>query len=328
MSIQNSITSKFTVIIVNYNGGDLLKDCVLSITKTGLAAHQIIIVDNGSKDSSIALLLQSTPGCKIIKNGCNAGFSKAVNKGLFYAKTDYSVLVNNDAQLDINAFNALHEAFENHPRAAFLGGRLLNLDGSFQNSIAPFPRLLTEIIPRPIQRMIWPSRTGSYHTTDTDIPVESVIGALFSIRMTAIPSIGFLDEDFFFFLEETEWCYRAWQKNWEVWHVPAARATHIQGATAKKFSALARIEFHRSRLKYFKKTKPNIYQIILIITWIKSISNTLSNSIAVLITLGLSKKILEKSIVYWRILIWYLNGRPEDVGLPDKCIMPATPRSK
>lgn len=316
---MNAITSHFTAIIVNYNGGNLLLDCVRSILCTGLTPQQIVVVDNGSKDRSIEHLQQQISGCRLVLMGCNAGFAKAVNQGLKQTTTNYAVLINNDAQVDSGAFTALHQAFEAHPRAAFLGARLLNQDGSLQNAIAPFPRLLPELLPRPVQRLFWPQRTEGRYSAEQDIQVESVIGALFSIRMAAIRSIGVLDEDFFFFLEETEWCHRAWQQGWEVWHIPAVRAVHLQGATAKKFNALARIEYHRSRLSYFSKTAPASYPLILVITWIKAVVNALSNSLAVLLTLGLSSKIRQKSAVYWKILAWYLSGRPHDVGLPDKC---------
>lgn len=316
---MNTVTTRFTAIIVNYNGGKLLLDCVRSILNAGLAPQQIVIVDNGSRDHSIQDLQEQIPGCELILMGCNAGFAKAVNQGLKQTTTDYAVLINNDARIDPGVFAALHQAFKAHPRAAFLGGRLLNEDGSLQNAIAPFPRLLSELVPRPFQRMLWPQRTEGRHSADQDIQVESVIGALFSIRMAATHSVGLLDEDFFFFLEETEWCHRAWGLGWEVWHIPSARAVHLQGATAKKFNALARIEYHRSRLTYFRKIAPTSYPLMLLISWLKAFANAVSNSLAVLITLGQSAKIRQKSGVYWKILGWYLSGCPNNVGLPDKC---------
>ena len=316
---MSAITTRFTAIIVNYNGGELLLDCVRSIQNAGLVPQQIVVVDNGSKDQSIEWLQREISGCRLVLMGCNAGFAKAVNQGLRQTTSDYAVLINNDARIDRSALTALHQAFETHPRAAFLGGRLLNEDGSLQNAIALFPQVAAEWLPRPILKLLWPKRIEGRYNAEQDIQVESVIGALFSIRMAATLPLGLLDEDFFFFLEETEWCHRAWQHGWEVWHIPAAQAVHLQGATAKKFNALARIEFHRSRLTYFKKTDPSGYLAVLLITWIKAFANALSNSLAVLLTLGLSTKIRQKSAVYWKILAWYLSGCPQDVGLPDKC---------
>jgi N-acetylglucosaminyl-diphospho-decaprenol L-rhamnosyltransferase len=320
--------ARFTAIIVNYNGGDLLVDCVRSLQDAGLPLGQIVVVDNGSRDVSIDTLQQQLPGCRLLRMGCNAGFAKAVNHGLAHTDTEFAVLVNNDAQLDAQALIALAQAFDAHQQAAFLGGRLLNQDGSLQNAIAPFPRLSTELLPRPLQKLLWPRRADGRYAGDLDIQVESVIGALFSVRMNALREIGALDEAFFFFLEETEWCHRAWRKGWQVWHIPAARAVHRQGATAKKFNALARIEYHRSRLIYFKKTAPASYPLVLAITWLKAILNAASNALALIITLGLSNKLRQKSQVYGHILGWYLSGRPAHVGLPDKCPAPDTSSSE
>jgi N-acetylglucosaminyl-diphospho-decaprenol L-rhamnosyltransferase len=319
MSLEHQ---RFTAIVVNYNGDELLLDCVRSVLQAGLPPEQIVVVDNGSRDPSMALLQQHVPTCHQILMGCNAGFAAAVNRALRHVKTEFAVLINNDARIKPDTLPALLQAFEAHPHAAFIGGRLLNQDGTLQNAIASFPRLRTELVPPLLRKIVWPESSGR-HDADRDIQVESVIGALFSVRMQATQQIGILDEAFFFFLEETEWCHRAHQLGWEVWHAPRAQAVHLQGATAKKFNALARIEFHRSRLTYFKKTAPAHYPLVFAITWVKAVMNALSNSIAVLLTLGLSGKISRKAVVYWKILQWYLMGRPHDVGLPDKCPPPA-----
>ncbi len=318
------IHQRFTAIIINYNGHDLLLDCVRSILEAGLSHEHIVVVDNGSKDDSMKMLLEQVPNCSNILMGCNAGFAAAVNTALRRVDTEFAVLINNDARITSTTLPALLQAFQTHPQAAFIGGRLLNQDGSLQNAIAPFPRLTTEFLPPLLRKILRPEQSGRY-SAEHDIRVESVIGAMFAIRMRATHQIGLLDEDFFFFLEETEWCHRATQLGWEVWHVPTAQALHLQGATAKKFNAMARIEFHRSRLTYFGKTAPGQYPLVLTIAWLKAILNALTNSIVVLLTLGLSVKIRQKSGVYWKILHWYVTGRPDDVGLPDKC--PASMRT-
>ncbi len=318
----------FTAIIVNYNGEELLIDCINSIVEAGIKPCHIIIIDNGSKDNSINKLKEHDLHCQTTLLGCNAGFAKAVNIGLKQVKTEFAVLINNDASVTPNAFHEIKKSFKLHPKAAFIGGRLLNKDGSNQHSIAPFPRLLSEICPGFIRRIISPKRFDNEFLTNQDIRVESVIGALFSIRMSALNQIGLLDEDFFFFLEETEWCHRAAQLQWETWHAPLAQAIHFQGATAKKYNALARIEYHRSRLTYYKKTSPNNYQLALSILFLKAIINATTNLAAVLITLFMAPKLRKKTMVYCNILIWYLLGRPENIGLPDKCPAGISPCTK
>ena len=317
--MTQDVASRFSVVIVNYNGGDMLLDCVRSVRAAGLSASRIIVVDNGSRDDSIARLLREWPACVTVRMGCNAGFARAVNRGLAEVTTEFALLLNNDARLEADACRALAAAFDMNFRAAFLGGRLLYEDGRLQNSVAAFPRLYTEFVPRVLLRALWPARYQGRPGGDEPVRVESVIGALFAVRMKAVDDLGALDEEFFFFLEETEWCHRAARHGWEVWHVPTARAIHAQGATAKKHNAMARIEYHRSRLLYFRKTAPGFYPLTLLVACVKAGINAFGNGLLAVLTLGLAPRIKAKAGVDGRIFAWYLQGRPADVGLPDKC---------
>lgn len=310
---------RFSVIIVNYNGGDMLLDCVRSVQAAGLPLGQVIVVDNGSRDDSMARLEIEYAACVTMRMGCNSGFARAVNRGLARVDTEFALLLNNDARLAPGVFEALAEGFDAKPRAAFVGGRLLHEDGRLQNSVAAFPRVYAEFVPRALLRFLWPDRYRGRPVGNDPVKVESLIGALFGVRMEAVRNFGLLDEDFFFFLEETEWCRRAARHGWEVWFMPLVRAIHAQGATAKKHNALARIEYHRSRLIYFRKTAPGLFPLALLLAWIKAAFNALSNSLLVLLTLGLAPRFRSRAAVNGRILAWYLQGRPDDVGLPDKC---------
>lgn len=310
---------RFSVVIVNYNGGDMLLDCVRSVLESGLPMRQVVVVDNGSRDGSMARLEAMWPAGVSVRMGCNAGFARAVNRGLAEVTTEFALLLNNDARLEPGAWNALSEVFDQKARAAFLGGRLLHEDGRLQNAVAPFPRLYADFLPRALLRAVWPARYRGRPKGDAPLRVESLIGAMFAVRMAAVREFGALDEDFFFFLEETEWCHRAARRGWEVWHVPAARAVHAQGATAKKHNALARIEYHRSRLIYFRKTLPAWYPLSLSLAWLKAGLNAVGNLVLAVLTLGLAPRVRAKAAVSARVFGWYVQGRPAGVGLPDKC---------
>jgi N-acetylglucosaminyl-diphospho-decaprenol L-rhamnosyltransferase len=314
-----SAAARFTVVVVNYNGEKMLLDCAQSVIEAGISETQLIVVDNGSRDQSLQQLQNHLPTCRIIRNGCNAGFARAVNKGLREVTTEFAILLNNDARLGPAAPQALAIMFDSHAQAAILGGRLRYEDGRLQNAVAAFPTLTAEILPKALLRWRWPQRYAGRPTGDIPLQVESVIGALLAVRMDAAKQIGLLDEDFFFFLEETEWCLRATQRGWQVWHVPAAVAIHAQGGTAKRYNALARVEYQRSKLLYFRKTTPARYPLILIILFSKAGLNALFNGVACVLSLGLPRRLREKTAVYLSVLGWYLRGRPADVGLPDKC---------
>jgi N-acetylglucosaminyl-diphospho-decaprenol L-rhamnosyltransferase len=305
------ISQRFTVIIVNYNGVDFLVPALDSLIESGINVHQIILVDNGSSDHSTTLINNKYPEATLIRNGCNAGFAAAVNRGLRLVQTEFSLLFNNDALIDSRALSELGSVFDEQPKAAILGARLINLDGSTQNSIAPYPTLFNEVIKH---KKLKNSRYNS------PTKVESVIGACLAVRMSSLKKTGFLDETFFFFLEETELCWRAAQLGYEIYYVPGAIATHFQGGTANKFRTEARIEFQRSKLIYYKKVGgTNAWIAASFILTAKSLINFLSNFMVFILSLGSSKSYRVKSTGYLKILLWHLLFRPSSWGLPNKC---------
>jgi Predicted glycosyltransferases len=139
------------------------------------------------------------------------------------------------------------------------------------------------------------------------------------VRIRAVEAFGLLDEDSFSFLEETEWCYRAHQQGWQVWQVPEAQAVHLQGSTAKRYEALARIEFQRSKLLYFAKTAPRFARLYPVIFGFQAMINAVSNSVIMVLGGGFFSKSRRRTAVYWRVFLWYITGRPSHVGLPGKC---------
>ena len=302
----------FTAIVINYNGADFLINAVASLADTGLAFEKIIVVDNGSTDNSISSLEIEYPDVVIINIGCNAGFAVAVNKGLKLVTTEFALLFNNDALIDKKALVEFENVFGLKPQAAILGAKLLHTNNTLQHSIAPFPSIAQELV-----------KSTKYKSIDLNVVtrVDSVIGACLAIRMSALEKIGSLDEDFFFFLEETELCWRANHMGYEVYYVPNAVATHIQGGTASKFKSLARIEFHRSKLIYYKKTGGWVLWFVAsMVLLIKSLVNFLSNLIVFLLSLGMSQSYKSKTVDYFKILLWHFLFRPKDWGLPNKCL--------
>lgn len=311
---------RFTVIIVNYNGGAMLLDCVRSALAEGVPAAQVIVVDNGSGDGSIPLLTSQIPQAVVIRNPCNAGFARAVNQGLRRVGTDFALLLNNDAQLQPGALAAFARVFAQRPRLALAGGQLLYADGRRQNSVAAIPTLTTEIVPRALLKLIQPRRYSGKLESDRPVPVESVIGACLAVRIAVLAEVGLLDEDFFFYMEETEWCLRARRRGYEICHVPDAKAIHAQGKTANAFRTQARIEFQRSKLMFFAKTGGRlIYFFVLSLLLLRSFVNASANSLLCLLTLCVNRRLRAKAAGYWTICAWHILQRPDDWGLPNKC---------
>ena len=150
--------ARFTVVIVNYNGGAMLLDCVQSAVAEHVPASQIVVVDNGSTDHSIDSLAAAFPSINIILNSCNEGFARAVNRGLRIATGEFALLLNNDARLEPGALQAFADGFGRFPKLAIAGGQLRYPDGRLQSAFAPLPSLAEELLPRPILKLLWPRR--------------------------------------------------------------------------------------------------------------------------------------------------------------------------
>jgi N-acetylglucosaminyl-diphospho-decaprenol L-rhamnosyltransferase len=317
--------ARFSVVVVNYNGGLMLQDCVLSVVRESVPESKIIVVDNGSHDDSIELVQGSIDGLTVIRNSCNAGFARAVNQGIKRAEAEPSpaefiLLLNNDAQLEPGALRAFADGFDSLPNLAIAGGQLRYPDGRLQSAFAPLPSLAEEILPLILLKLISPDRYRRKTLVDNPISVECVLGACLSVRSAILPDLGLLDEDYFFFFEEIEWCQRASRIGAEVYYLPAARAVHRQGETANRFRGPSRAEYQRSKLTFFRKTRtPSAYRVVSAVLVLRTLINALSGIVMCVATLFLDKRLRLKARTYWYLLLWHVLLRPASWGLPGKC---------
>jgi N-acetylglucosaminyl-diphospho-decaprenol L-rhamnosyltransferase len=316
----NNAGGRFAVIIVNYNGGAMLEDCVRSAMRERLPASQIIVVDNGSRDGSIENLERSIDGLTVIRNNCNAGFARAVNQGIKHTSAEFTLLLNNDAQLEPGALQAFAQGFDSLPNLAIAGGQLHYPDGRLQSAFAPLPSVVEEILPLTLLKLISRQRFRRKSLQENPIAVECVLGACLCVRNSFLSRLGLLDEDYFFFFEEIEWCQRAWRLGAEVYYLPAARAIHGGGQTANRFRGPSRVEYQRSKLTFFRKTRsPAAYLTVSAFLVLRTLINALSGTVISAATLFLNKRLRLKAGTYWYLLCWHLLLRPAAWGLPGKC---------
>jgi hypothetical protein len=322
----SSAGARFAVVVVNYNGGAMLKPCVQSALREGVPSSQIIVVDNGSHDDPIQSLLHSVDAIAVIRNSCNAGFAKAVNQGIKHASAtpspaEFVLLLNNDAQLEPGALQAFASGFDRLPNLALAGGQLHYPDGRLQSAFAPLPSLAEEILPRFLLKLIAPVRFQRKTQDENPVAVECVLGACLSVRIAVLTRLGLLDEDYFFFFEEIEWCQRAWRMGAEVYYLPAARAVHGQGQTANRFRGPSRVEYQRSKLTFFRKTRSfAAYFAVSVFLVLRTLINALFGTVMCAATLFLNKRLRLKAGTYWYLLWWHLMLRPTSWGLPGKCL--------
>lgn len=316
----------FSILLVNWNTAELTLKAIQSALDDSAAngiSVEIIVVDNGSSDDSLQRIRESQPGVVIIENGSNLGFARAVNKGLAVRTGRHVILLNTDATLRPGALKAILRAFEENPHVGIVGANLLNEDGSPQNSIAPFPTLLTEVVNKALLQFLSPTRHERKvrNTSKEVLDVDSVIGACLAIRGEALTAIGPLDERFFFFFEETDWCFRAHKLGWRVVIAPDAKVVHGQGKSSETVLVDVRIEYYRSRYRYFLKNHGKWRTILLFeFMLLKLAVETVSAVITLGVSMGSSLRARRRLDVVIRLLVWHVRGCPMSWGLEGRSV--------
>ena len=299
-----------SIIIVTMGDDEYLQACLGSILEYTACAHEIILVNNSPE----ALGLSEKDGIRIIENRRNLGFARAVNKGIEAARGEMILLFNPDAQLNYDVISPLISFLQTHESAGIAGVQLIFPDGTHQNSVDIIPNLLTQFLNKSLLKIMFSKAYPSKRSQFTrPVRVPSVIGACMMIKRQVIETIGLLDEGFFLYLEETDFCKRATDAGFEVWHLPGLKVMHHQGITARAFDLARKIEFTRSMYRFFAKhrgTSPN--KALFGLNIIKSIIEMTGNLALCFTAKGHAR--LKKSRT---ILLWHVLGRPVSWGLED-----------
>jgi GT2 family glycosyltransferase len=305
--------ARLSFILVNWNTKGHILEALRSIVDTVHDyRHEIFVVDNGSTDGSPEAIRKTFPRARLIRNEENLGFARAVNQALTQARGSYCMLVNSDARLTEGAIKTLTTFMEENPDVGIAGGQLMNEDGSRQNSIAPFPSLATELLNKRLLRILFPRQyPGKERDYPAPLDVDSLVGACIIVRCQAIDEVGMLDEGYFFFMEETDWCLRLKKQGWRISFVPQARILHLQGASASLAKAEARIEYYRSRYRFFTKWHGRRRTAFLKIGLVLR----LVVEVAVNALLLWNKRYRTRWRTYCRLLSWHLRSCPSNEGL-------------
>lgn len=296
-------------------------DCLNSIYKTVKDINvEIYVVDNNSTDGSQAAVKKKFPDVKLIENETNTGFAHANNQALRIMQGRFAVLLNSDAVLKENSVKRLLAFMTSTPRAGIAGVQLLNEDGSRQNSIDNFPSTETEIFNKSILRLFFPGKYPSKNMSYKDpIEVDSVIGACMMVRKEAMDDVGVFDEDYFIFLEETDWCFRMYKKGWKVYHVPDAEVFHLSGHSKKRILWRSQIEYYISLYKFFRKNRtPLSYLSLRILKPWKIFINLILNILGNLITLFQKEGLRNRLLKYYKLFVWHLLMCPDSMGIQKK----------
>jgi hypothetical protein len=308
-----------SIIIVTRNTCALTRDAIRSaLDGCDSLAEEIIIVDNGSTDETASVLPREFPKIQFIRSEQNLGFARACNLAAKSARGEFLLLLNSDARLAPEALARAVAWMRALPDCAVAGAQLINADGARQNSIANFPTLATELLNKSLLRRLRPGKyPGKEHDFRRPVEVETVVGAFMLIRKQTWDALGGLDERYFFFFEETDFCLRATRNQLRVFHLPDVRVWHGQGQTARQVSVDARIEYWRSRYAYFAKNHRRPIRLVLAAgLWLRLLSDSLAAGLCLLATLGQNARWRERGRVCAALVCWHLRGCSKEAGLP------------
>ncbi len=307
-----------SVIIVSWNTKELLLQCLESLFRAlGTLEAEVFVVDNGSADGSPEAVKRTFPAVKLIENRANLGFAKASNQALQQSQGTYLLLLNPDTRVKEGAIQGLLSFLEGHPDAGVAGAQLLNPDGSKQNSIANFPSLATELLNKSLLRRLFPGKfPGKGRHYEAPLEVDSVIGACMMVRREAAERVGWLDEDYFLFLEETDWCFRIKKAGWRIYHCPEAEIYHLQGKSGESQRKRAKVEYYQSRYLFFRKNRGQGSRAILHVAVIlKLFVEVVSLGLGVLLTFFSRPRWKHKFLNALYLLEWHLRLCPRGMGL-------------
>ena len=249
-----------SVIIVSWNACDYLVQCLKSLTPdVCVYPMEIIVVDNASSDGSAEAVASRFPNVRLIRNSANLGFAKANNIGIAHSRGRYLALINSDVKLLPHCLTRLVDYCEQHPEVGMVGPRIFGGDGKLQRSCRGFPTLwnmfcralaLDRIFPR---YKLFTSYT-LWHWLQNDLrTVDILAGSFWLVRRQAVEQVGLLDESFFMYGEDMDWCKRFWDRGWKLVFVPSAEAFHYGGASSANAPLRFYIEKQRADFQYWKK---------------------------------------------------------------------------
>lgn len=244
---------KVSVIILAWNSARKIEACLASLPAGLTVSHEVIVVDNGSRDRTVAVLRNRYPQVRIIANRKNRGVAPARNQGIRYAQGEYILILDDDTIVHPGALDRLVQLLDARPEVGLCGPKLVDAEGQLCLSCRLFPTLLDKLgrrFPSALTHRAARRAELADWAHDTLRPVDYVIGACQLIRRRALDEVGLLDERIFYGPEDVDLCLRMRQAGWQVVYQPAAVVTHAEQRIAR--SAFSRIGWkHLRGLAYY-----------------------------------------------------------------------------
>jgi len=252
--------AQISVIVVSWNGREYLRDCLQSIRQTRASSvHEVIVVDNASADGSPEMVAAEFPEVRLLRMEQNLGFARANNLAFEQATGSHLALVNSDVVVHPGCLQELAAFLDDHDDVGMVGPRIIGGDGQLQRTCRCLPSVWNSLCRAVALDRLFPrypmfsSYEMRYFGHDRVAEVEVLSGCFCMVRRKAIDEVGGLDERFFFYAEDFDWCKRFVEAGWRVTFDPRATATHFGGGSTSQAPVRYSIEILRANLKYWQK---------------------------------------------------------------------------
>jgi GT2 family glycosyltransferase len=267
---MSEIETKLSIIVTNHKNAELLKLCLDSVKRASEnLSREIFVLDAEAEEETEEIMADSFGEIKYVPFKENTGYSKLVNAGLAEAQGEYILILNGDMVIFPDALEKMLQYMQTHEEVGILAPQLLNFNGTIQESCFRFYKPETILYRR---TFLGKTKRGKkdlerFSMKDFDFEesreVDWVLGAALMIRRDALNQVGPMDERFFMYFEDVDWCKRFWNKGWKVVYYPEAKMHHYHGRMSRKSNFMSHF-FNRyawihlsSGIKYFLKHKSN-----------------------------------------------------------------------
>jgi N-acetylglucosaminyl-diphospho-decaprenol L-rhamnosyltransferase len=252
--------SGWAAVVINYEAGEALRDCVRSLLDDTSAGQppEVVVVDNGSSDGSAAAVARSFPAVTVLHPGANLGYARAANLGIAATDAPVVAVCNPDLEVEEGAGGALLRRLATEPDLGAVGPLIRNTDGTVYPSARSDPRV-RDAVGHGLLGLVWRTNpfTRRYRQLDADPSrprdVDWVSGAAVWLRRDALNTVDGWDERYFMYVEDVDLCWQLRQRGWRVGYEPGAGVTHVQGATTAKHPYRMIAEHHRSLYRFASK---------------------------------------------------------------------------
>src|SRR3989344_1593874 len=306
---------KLSVIIVVFNAFDLTKKCIKSIYREKLKKLEVIIIDNASKEKGFEVIPQEFLLIKIIRNKENLGFSKAINQGLRFVSGEYILILNPDTEILPGTLSYLLEYMKKHKKIGLLSCRIFTPSYELlQSAYKEFPNLLSHLLEyNYILYKLLNFFSKEYHPIHyplkdhfKKISPKHIMGVFILTRRSTIADVGFFDERFFLYREETDFCKRLISKNWKIQYLPNGEGViHYGGESSKVKITQSSPYYLQSTYVFFKKYHSQIY---VILAWFLGATSSSTSLIFIYIMSLLKKKKNFLLLNSWsQIVTWHFT---------------------